>query len=881
MATIITENFDSMVAGTLSGGWSFNGSGTGVPSTTQKRSGTQSLQLAPSNNYSQAWKAGVVDNPVKGIWAEAWFKPTGSGGPSSYLLAYLHLRSTTPSGAGQPDSMTFRVSLWGTDPGHCGIQNITGGVSSGLSTGVFPAVAGATNSSMFPVTDWYRLVATLRDSADRSTYTVDMSIQRDSDGFWLDVSNTTTGWTQSTDRIIVTSYFPATNINTDNRWWQNGALIAIGCYGSPGNILYADDFLVQDYPAAPAQNTWTPGNSVELIPAAITSDAGGGTGVLANLNDGSFATNWVSTNRQSTFILFDLGAGNTAIPTRVLYGASTATSNTNAFPLNGDWRIEGANSLAGPWTTLGTVPPESVYLWVYTPIPLVGSTAYRYVRLIAPTNYLTLSELRLEGQIVAGTPLWQPVRPTIAPGAGRYAAGQSVTITTPTTGASAYDTTNGTTPTTGSTLYTGALTLPTIASGASYTVKAIAYHASGTASTTSAVAQAVFNPAEFVPDTGAAPATFLDGETITTSVATNWPQDGYDDSGTLLQGNTGHAQWDANLNKFAWIGGVFCTNPDKNDYPRGLVLYTSSDTLNWHREGIVIPPSPQTVNQGSANTYNYYPSQTRPHWIYNASPIDPNKAYVAHLHLYSGYEGVGVVTAPSLRGPWTWQKNALRVSTNTNGPGDLTLFTDPATGYVWLVYNAASTNGMWMSRLDPATDYTTFVDSSTVANANNIQLIATGSSAEAPVMFMQGSYYFLIVSNSTPYGAGNTAMTYKSATTLGGLYAASLTSIWSSVPTQGGPLVTANAQPTCYFRLPGRKGGILMCELMDAKQNSGVVPNNYHDRAAWYPVPDSAISGGTLSLTQQTAWNLSALPLSATAFGRRFGNLRPGKREAS
>jgi hypothetical protein len=74
--------------------------------------------------------------------------------------------------------------------------------------------------------------------------------------------------------------------------------------------------------------------------------------------------------------------------------------------------------------------------------------------------------------------------PTFSPAAGTYTDEQTVTISTGTTGAAIYYTTNGTTPTTSSTLYTGPITV-----SKTETVKAIS-HFSGWA--TSSVGSAAY-----------------------------------------------------------------------------------------------------------------------------------------------------------------------------------------------------------------------------------------------------------------------------------------------------------------------------------------------------------------------------------------------------
>jgi regulation of enolase protein 1 (concanavalin A-like superfamily) len=72
--------------------------------------------------------------------------------------------------------------------------------------------------------------------------------------------------------------------------------------------------------------------------------------------------------------------------------------------------------------------------------------------------------------ITVGTPPAPIAAPSLSPAGGTYSTGQTVTMTTATSGASIYYTTNGNTPNTGSLLYTSPVSV-----AASSTLKAIAY----------------------------------------------------------------------------------------------------------------------------------------------------------------------------------------------------------------------------------------------------------------------------------------------------------------------------------------------------------------------------------------------------------------------
>ena len=108
-------------------------------------------------------------------------------------------------------------------------------------------------------------------------------------------------------------------------------------------------------------------------------------------------------------------------------------------------------------------------------------------------------------------------------------------------------TTDGTTPTLSegvpqgtTTLYTGRVTVPSNAP-ANIGVQAIAYHASGTTTTSAVVTGQYVVAQEFVFDSGVTGATKF-GTSF--SQAQNWPGDVYDNLGMLVQANSGSITYD-------------------------------------------------------------------------------------------------------------------------------------------------------------------------------------------------------------------------------------------------------------------------------------------------------------------------------------------------
>ena len=115
------------------------------------------------------------------------------------------------------------------------------------------------------------------------------------------------------------------------------------------------------------------------------------------------------------------------------------------------------------YTTDGSIPTSSTGTLYTGPVTL-SSTAATTLNAIAYVSGLA------DSVVMSGTYSIQVAAPTFSPGAGTYAGTQSVTISSATSGAAIYYTTDGTTPTpTTGTLYTGAVSL-----GATTTLKAIA-----------------------------------------------------------------------------------------------------------------------------------------------------------------------------------------------------------------------------------------------------------------------------------------------------------------------------------------------------------------------------------------------------------------------
>ena len=170
------------------------------------------------------------------------------------------------------------------------------------------------------------------------------------------------------------------------------------------------------------------------------------------------------------------------------------------------------------YTTNGTTPTTSSTQYT---APITVSSSETVEALAEKTGY-TNSAIGSAAYVING-----PVAtPTFSPAAGSYGPAQTVTISSATSGATIYYTTNGTTPTTSSTLYSSAITV-----SASETVEALAVK---TGYTNSAIGSAVYviNGTVATPTFSPAAGTYSSAQTVTISSATSGTTIYYTTNGT-------------------------------------------------------------------------------------------------------------------------------------------------------------------------------------------------------------------------------------------------------------------------------------------------------------------------------------------------------------
>jgi hypothetical protein len=170
------------------------------------------------------------------------------------------------------------------------------------------------------------------------------------------------------------------------------------------------------------------------------------------------------------------------------------------------------------YTTNGTTPTTSSTQYT---APITVSTSETVEALAVKTGY-TNSAIGSAAYVINGT----VATPTFSPVAGSYGPAQTVTISSATSGATIYYTTNGTTPTTSSTQYTAPITVST-----SETVEALAVK---TGYTNSAIGSAayVINGTVATPTFSPVAGTYSSSQTVTISSATSGTTIYYTTNGT-------------------------------------------------------------------------------------------------------------------------------------------------------------------------------------------------------------------------------------------------------------------------------------------------------------------------------------------------------------
>ena len=325
----------------------------------------------------------------------------------------------------------------------------------------------------------------------------------------------------------------------------------------------------------------------------------------------------------------------------------------------------------------------------------------------------------------------QPDAPQISPWGGFYNGNANLPLvafsditTTPTL--QYWYMTDGTTPTGGgggtSIQYTGPF-VPTISSGSSVTIKAVAYDT--TCSTASSyVSTAIFNNVTYAEQTTNA----------NYEITTGYPVDCHD---PIVRG-----PWEGKY----WMYGMPMNVGDAGAdifYYFGVNCYSSVDLLNWVFEGRVID------NAGAF-------ALQRPNIYFNTN----TGLYTCVAHWSSAGLAVNLAdiwTAPHPQGPWT-RRNTVDPATagsiggaysdTSHGFKDCSVFFDASTGIPWALFTtqASGSNG----------DYSIVVQQMSndgLSFTGNYQIVYPNGvpASEGPLIFKEGGVWFMCAGTATYY----------------------------------------------------------------------------------------------------------------------------------
>ncbi len=181
-----------------------------------------------------------------------------------------------------------------------------------------------------------------------------------------------------------------------------------------------------------------------------------------------------------------------------------------------------------------TTPNSTIYYTTDGSTPTTSSTRYTGPVVIALDTSVTLSAIAAASGL-SNSPVARGVynltspaaTPVLSPGQGTYAAGQQVTISDATDGATIYYTTNGVGPTTSSTLYTGPITV-----NSSETIQAIAVAAEFSQSAIGSATYTITTSATATPTFSPAGGSYTTTQTVTISDATSGATIYYTTNGT-------------------------------------------------------------------------------------------------------------------------------------------------------------------------------------------------------------------------------------------------------------------------------------------------------------------------------------------------------------
>jgi len=516
--------------------------------------------------------------------------------------------------------------------------------------------------------------------------------------------------------------------------------------------------------------------------------------VFSKVFDGNTSTWWDSQSANGSLVGLDLRAP--AVVTRM----KIAPRPGYTVQVYGAY-LQGANvsSSTGPWTTIYTIPSYPPYYAQRQMSEIAintGGNAYRYYRLVMPDGtYGNLAEFRLIGNPGTTTP-YTPVHPKTTPNGGKYARPLRVRLSSITTNATIYYTTDGSIPSVTNGVPQGTTLLYTepFVLNASSTVQSIAVSDGMYVSEVSPQSRFWFD-VDFKPG-----------------------QDWLDIDNHLIESHDGEVQYFNG--KYYWYGQIFNAN-DPEIEAVGISCYSSSDLVNWKDEGPVIYLGRSYMIE-------------RPHVLYNAT----TGKYVlwGHRVIPSGKSTAVVAYNDTPYGAFT-------ISTSSYNPdgfylNDMNLFKDTdGTGY--LLYSDGPNTNFVISKLSD--DY--LRTSGTYIRPN----VLIGR--EGPQMILRNGVYFLLTSALTGWAPNENK--YSTSTSVMGNWSTLVNPFQSSV--EENRMNAYRSQTTDIEHIPGR--GDAYIYIGDRFDYSNLQAGSlYNSRHVWLPL--TFPTNNTMSISWSSSWNL-------------------------
>ena len=492
---------------------------TGTVTLTTSTNCSIDFAFQPTTGGVLSESATVTDNNLNGssVTQPLHFTGTGIGGttvatPAFSPVAGAYVSSQTVTISSSTSGATIYYTTNGTTPTTSStVYSAPITVSTSETVEALAVKSGDTNSAVGSAAYIINAtVATPTFSPAAGSYGPAQTVTISSSTSGATIYYTTNGTTPTTSSTVYSSPITVSANETVE------ALAVKSGYNNStvGSAAYVINGTVATPTFSPAAGSYGPAQTVTI------SSSTSGTTIY-------YTTNGTTPTTSSTVYssAITVSASETVKALAVKTGYTNSAVGSAAYVINGTVATPTFSPVAGTYATSQTVTITSatsgatIYYTTNGTTPTTSSTVYssaitvaasETVEALAVKSGYTNSAVGSAAYVISGT----VATPTFSPAAGSYGPAQTVTITSATSGATIYYTTNGTTPTTSSTVYSSAITV-----SASETVKALAAKSGYTNSAVGSAAY-VINGTVATPAFSPAAGSYGPAQTVTITSAT-------------------------------------------------------------------------------------------------------------------------------------------------------------------------------------------------------------------------------------------------------------------------------------------------------------------------------------------------------------------------